>query len=78
MRAAGLPDQLVADAPLMLFGFLKGYLLAVLSAAPGKTGDTPEIDPTRYPTMAGLTQRMLDAVLTGIRGQAEQVGTARA
>ncbi|MEV6562982.1 TetR/AcrR family transcriptional regulator C-terminal domain-containing protein [Nocardia sp. NPDC051756] len=82
MRAAGLPDQVVADAPLLLFGFLNGYLLAVVSAGPERTGELPAIDGTRYPTMAALTtrmddfgsaaefDRMLDAVLSGIRDRA--------
>lgn len=87
MRAAGLPDQVVADAPLVLFGFLNGYLLAVVSADPGKTGEPPAIDPTRYPTMAALAprmhdfgstaefDRMLDTVLTGIRDRAARSAT---
>ncbi|RDI50135.1 TetR/AcrR family transcriptional regulator [Nocardia mexicana] len=76
MRAANLPDRVVADAPLTLFGFLNGYLLAVLNGNPA-TAHT--IDPTEHPTMATLAplmadfgsqtefDRMLDAVLSGIR-----------
>ncbi|MDP9868999.1 MULTISPECIES: TetR/AcrR family transcriptional regulator [Streptosporangium] len=87
MREAGLPDQVVADAPLMLFGFLNGYLLAVLSGGPDGVGDMPAIDATVYPTMATLTplqadfgsvaefDRMLDAVLGGIRNRADRQGT---
>ncbi|ASF08781.1 hypothetical protein CEQ30_16980 [Nocardia brasiliensis] len=32
MRAAGLPEQVVADAPMLLFAFRNGYLLAVTGA----------------------------------------------
>ncbi|PXX56516.1 TetR family transcriptional regulator [Nocardia tenerifensis] len=83
MHAAGLPDQLVADTPLLLFGFLNGYLLAVLSGGPGRAGDVPAIDAAHYPTMADLASRMgdfgseaefdrlLDTVLRGIRDRAE-------
>src|SRR5690606_4709269 len=35
MRAAGLPDRVIADVPLTLFGFLNGYLLAVVGGDPG-------------------------------------------
>ncbi|MEU6077437.1 TetR/AcrR family transcriptional regulator C-terminal domain-containing protein [Micromonospora sp. NPDC047074] len=82
MRAAGLPDQVVADAPLMLFGFLNGYLLAVLSGEPDGIGAVPAIDAAAYPTMATLMplqagfgspaefDRMLDTVLDGIRNRA--------
>ncbi|WP_280387068.1 TetR/AcrR family transcriptional regulator [Nocardia wallacei] len=82
MRAAGLPDRVVADAPLTLFGFLNGYLLAVLNGDPSAT---PAIDPARYPTMAALTpltdfgsapefDRMLNTVLTGIRARSAPSG----
>ncbi|MET7770655.1 TetR/AcrR family transcriptional regulator C-terminal domain-containing protein [Nocardia sp. NPDC005366] len=86
MRAAGLPDQVIADAPLMLFGFLNGYLLAVLSGGPDRL-DMPTIDAALYPTMAALAprqadfgslaefDRMLDAVLGGIRDRAFGHGT---
>ncbi|WP_280444973.1 TetR/AcrR family transcriptional regulator [Nocardia brasiliensis] len=81
MRAAGLPEQVVADAPMLLFAFLNGYLLAVTGA--GRTGELPAIDRTRYPTMAALAprmedfgstaefDRMLDAVLGGIRDRSD-------
>ncbi|SEL57043.1 TetR/AcrR family transcriptional regulator [Nonomuraea pusilla] len=87
MRAAGLPDQVVADAPLMLFGFLNGYLLAVLSGGSGQAGDMPAINATAYPTMAALASlqagfgsveefdRIFDTVLGGIRDQADRRGT---
>ena len=76
MRAAGLPERVVADAPMTLFAFLNGYLLAVLSE---HSGGIPNVDPAEYPTMAALTplmkdfgsaeefDRMLDTVLDGIR-----------
>ncbi|TQS29406.1 TetR/AcrR family transcriptional regulator [Microbispora sp. KK1-11] len=83
MRQAGLPDQVAADAPMALFGFLNGYLLAVLSGSP----DGLAIDATAYPTMAALAplradfgsaaefDRLLDAVLSGIRDQAARQAT---
>lgn len=79
MRSAGLPDQVIADAPLTLFAFLNGYLLAVLSEG---AGGVPELDATAYPTMAAFVplqagfgslaefDRVLDTVLAGIRNQA--------
>ncbi|WP_040792405.1 TetR/AcrR family transcriptional regulator [Nocardia paucivorans] len=79
MRADGLPDRVVADAPQILFGFLNGYLSAVLGSGSDKNGEIPAIDATRYPTMAALTplmadfgsvaefDRLLDSVLGGIR-----------
>ncbi|MGW4767094.1 TetR/AcrR family transcriptional regulator [Nocardia sp. NPDC004278] len=79
MRTAGLPDQVISDAPLVLFGFLNGYLLAVLNGGSDSAATVPAIDPTLYPTMAALAptmadfgsvaefDRMLDAVLGGIR-----------
>nr|WP_055504732.1 TetR/AcrR family transcriptional regulator C-terminal domain-containing protein [Nonomuraea pusilla] len=87
MREAGLPDQVVADAPLMLFGFLNGYLLAVLSGGSGQVSDMPAINATAYPTMAALASlqagfgsveefdRIFDTVLGGIRDQADRRGT---
>jgi AcrR family transcriptional regulator len=87
MREAGLPDQVVADAPLTLFGFLNGYLLAVLSGGPDGVVDIPAIDATAYPTMAALTplqagfgslaefDRLLGTVLGGIRNRAARQGT---
>lgn len=83
MRQAGLPDQVAADAPMALFGFLNGYLLAVLSGSSGR----PAIDATAYPTMVALAplqagfgskaefDRLLDAVLSGIRDQAVRQAT---
>ncbi|MEU5580656.1 TetR/AcrR family transcriptional regulator C-terminal domain-containing protein [Streptomyces huasconensis] len=79
MRAAGLPDQVVSDAPMVLFSFLNGHLLA-------RTGDrpaaAPAFDATAYPAMAALAplmadfgsltefDRMLDTVLAGIEARA--------
>ncbi|WP_067172509.1 TetR/AcrR family transcriptional regulator [Microtetraspora niveoalba] len=60
MRRAGIADQAIADAPLVLFGFLNGYLLATLSGNPGGTDDPatgvaqPAFDPAPYPTLAAL------------------------
>jgi AcrR family transcriptional regulator len=60
MRRAAIPDQTIADAPLVLFGFLNGYLLAILSTDPGGTSDPeagkvlPAFDPALYPTLAAL------------------------
>ena len=60
MRRAGLADQTVADAPMVLFGFLNGYLLATLSTDPGSRDGPetkavqPDFDPTQHPTFAGL------------------------
>jgi AcrR family transcriptional regulator len=75
MRTAGLPDRVVADAPMTLFGFLNGYLLAVLNGQPGVA---PAVDPAAYPELArvaplqhdyGTTaefDRLLDTVLAGL------------
>jgi AcrR family transcriptional regulator len=74
MRAAGLPDELVADAPMTLFSFLNGYLLAVLNGG----ADVPPVDAAAYPDLAALAprqrdfgtaaefDRLLDTVLGGI------------
>ncbi|QIS20586.1 TetR/AcrR family transcriptional regulator [Nocardia terpenica] len=82
MCAVGLPDQVIANTPMILFGFLNGYLLAVLSGGTGSAATVPAIDPTLHPTMAALAprmtdfgstaefDRMLDAVLSGIRDRA--------
>ncbi|WP_405690133.1 TetR/AcrR family transcriptional regulator C-terminal domain-containing protein [Streptomyces sp. NBC_01185] len=82
MREAGLPDQVVADAPMVLFSFLNGHLLARISAAPGEPGAVPAFDAADHPAMAALTplmadfgsrtefDRMLDTVIGGIREQA--------
>jgi AcrR family transcriptional regulator len=79
MRAAGLPEQTVADAPMVLFSFLNGHLLARTGDEPGAV---PAFDATAYPAMAALTplmadfgslaefDRMLDAVLAGIKDRA--------
>jgi hypothetical protein len=78
MRSDGFDDQAVADAPLTLFGFLNGYLLATLSVGVEGPAAVPAIDPVAYPTMAQLVplqadfgsheefDRMLDTVLSGI------------
>ncbi|MEV5646973.1 TetR/AcrR family transcriptional regulator C-terminal domain-containing protein [Nocardia sp. NPDC052254] len=80
MREAGLPDEVVSDTPTVLFGFLNGYLLAVLG---GGAPNVPEIDSALHPTLAGLASRMagfgasedfdrmLDTVLAGIRSRAD-------
>ncbi|MBQ0825933.1 TetR/AcrR family transcriptional regulator [Streptomyces tagetis] len=79
MRAAGVPDQAVADAPMVLFGFLNGHLLARTIEEPGAV---PAFDAAVYPAMAALTplmtdfgstaefDRMLGTVLDGIRRRA--------
>src|SRR5690606_22354815 len=46
MRAAGFADEVVADMPLTLFGFLNGYLLAVVGDS-GRQAGLPSIDATR-------------------------------
>ncbi|AHH18884.1 putative transcriptional regulator, TetR family [Nocardia nova SH22a] len=81
MCAAGVSDEVVADTPTVLFGFLNGYLLAVLG---GGAPTVPEIDPGLHPTMAALAprlvdfgtpadfDRMLDTVLAGIRARADR------
>ncbi|MEV0967355.1 TetR/AcrR family transcriptional regulator [Microtetraspora glauca] len=72
MRRAGIPDQTIADTPLVLFGFLNGYLLATVSADPGGTGDPatgaapPAFDPTLYPTLSALAP-----LQAGFGGEAE-------
>ncbi len=82
MRAAGLPDQVAADAPMVLFGFLNGHLLARVGGGPDGPAPVPEFDSDAYPGMAALAprwadfgsvaefDRMLDTVLDGIRGRA--------
>ncbi|MFB7215319.1 TetR/AcrR family transcriptional regulator [Streptomyces sp. NPDC056255] len=79
MREAGLPDQTVADAPMVLFSFLNGHLLARTSDGPSAV---PAFDATVYPAMAALSpfmadfgsltefDRMLDTVLAGIKDRA--------
>jgi AcrR family transcriptional regulator len=60
MRSAGIADQAIADIPMVLFGFLNGYLLAILSSNPGQAGDPvggaamSAFDLDRYPTLAAL------------------------
>ncbi|WP_329204200.1 TetR/AcrR family transcriptional regulator C-terminal domain-containing protein [Streptomyces sp. NBC_00683] len=79
MREADLPDQVVADAPMVLFSFLNGHLLARTSDEPGAV---PAFEAATYPAMAALTplmadfgslaefDRMLDTVLGGIKDRA--------
>ncbi|MDK0524094.1 hypothetical protein [Streptomyces sp. ML-6] len=71
--------QMVADAPMVLFGFLNGHL-------PARTGEgpstVPAFDATAYPAMAALSplmadfgsltefDRMPDTVLAGIKDRA--------
>ncbi|WP_280436412.1 TetR/AcrR family transcriptional regulator [Nocardia carnea] len=88
MRTAGIPDEIVADTPLLLFGFLNGYLLAILGE-PGSATTVPTLDPALHPTMATLApriagfgsvpefDRLLDSVLAGIRDRAAQQKTPR-
>lgn len=72
MHRAGIADQAIADAPMVLFGFLNGYLLAILSAGPREAGEPvggavmSTFDPNRYPTLAALAP-----LQTGFGGQAE-------
>ncbi|MFE5290724.1 TetR/AcrR family transcriptional regulator [Isoptericola sp. NPDC056618] len=85
MRRAGLPDRVVADAPMVLFGFLNGHLLARTTEGPAAV---PAFDARTHPTMAALVprwadfgsaaelDRMLDAVLAGLAQQAAAPGTA--
>lgn len=87
MREAGLPDQVVADAPMVLFGFLNGHLVARTSGGPDGPGPVPAFDAGTHPTMAALApllvgfgsvaefDRMLDTVLEGIRGRATRHGS---
>lgn len=82
MRADDLPDQVVADAPMVLFSFLNGHLLARTSGGPDGPTPVPAFDPTGYPAMAALAprmadfgspaefDRMLDTVLRGIEERA--------
>ncbi|MFF1920646.1 TetR/AcrR family transcriptional regulator [Streptomyces sp. NPDC058221] len=82
MRAAGVPDRVAADAPMVLFGFLNGHLLARTGGGADGPAPVPEFDPQVYPGMAALApwwadfgsvaefDRMLAAVLDGIRSQA--------
>lgn len=81
MRADGLSAQTAADAPLALFGFLNGYLLAVLNPDPELAGRPPALDAGEYPTLAALAplqagfgsaeefERMLATVIAGIAAQ---------
>ncbi|MFE4413493.1 TetR/AcrR family transcriptional regulator [Streptomyces sp. NPDC056821] len=84
MREAGLPDQVVADALMVLFGFLNGHLLARTSGGPDGPSPVPAFDAEAHPTMAALAplladfgsvaefDRMLDTVLDGIQDRAAQ------
>ena len=79
MRVAGLPDRVVADAPMTLFGFLNGYLLAVCTGQPGAA---PAVDPGTYPGLASVApwqhddgtaaefDRLFDTVLAGLDARA--------
>ncbi|MFF3395047.1 TetR/AcrR family transcriptional regulator C-terminal domain-containing protein [Streptomyces sp. NPDC002669] len=89
MRGAGVPEQVVADTPSVLFGFLNGHLLARTSAEVHGAAAVPDFDADAYPTLAELMprmadfgseaefDRMLDAVLTGV-AQAGRRGRASA
>lgn len=79
MRRAGLPDRVVADAPMALFGFLNGHLLARTTAGQAAV---PAFDADTHPTMAALAprwadfgsaaelDRLLDVVLSGLAQRA--------
>ncbi|WP_432972009.1 TetR/AcrR family transcriptional regulator [Dactylosporangium sp. CA-233914] len=72
MRRAEIADQTISDAPMVLFGFLNGYLLAILSTDPDGSGDPatgtapPAFDPARYPTLTALA-----ALQAGFGSEAE-------
>ncbi|MEW1690055.1 TetR/AcrR family transcriptional regulator [Streptomyces sp. NPDC091265] len=82
MREAGLPDRTAADAPMVLFSFLNGHLLARTGDGPEEPVAVPAFDSTAYPAMAAIAphmadfgslaefDRMLDTVLGGIRDRA--------
>jgi AcrR family transcriptional regulator len=72
MRRARIADQTIADAPMMLFGFLNGYLLAILSTDLDRADDRatgaaqPRFDPALYPNLAALAP-----LQAGFGGEAE-------
>ncbi|MFB7957665.1 TetR/AcrR family transcriptional regulator C-terminal domain-containing protein [Streptomyces sp. NPDC056045] len=78
MRDAGVPEQVVADTPSVLFGFLNGHLLARTSAEVHGAAAVPDLDADAYPALAELApqmadfgseaefDRMLDTVLMGV------------
>ena len=72
MRRAGLTDQTVADGPMVLFGFLNGYLLATLTTDPSGLDEPatgvaqPRFEPAEYPTLASLS-----SLQAGFGGDAE-------
>ncbi|MGW6209550.1 TetR/AcrR family transcriptional regulator [Streptomyces sp. NPDC055089] len=82
MRAAGLPDRVVADAPMVLFSFLNGHLLARTGDGTEGPGPVPAFDAGVHPALAALAplmdgfgsvtefDRMLDTVLDGIGDRA--------
>jgi len=86
MRRDGYPDQAIADAPMALFGFLNGYLLATVRTSPDETPVVPSFDAARYPTMASLAplqadfgsqaefDRLLETVIAGIGDAAGRGG----
>jgi len=81
MRDAGMAEQVVADAPSVLFGFLNGHLLARTAAEAHGAAAVPYFDTAMYPTLAELAprladfgseaefDRMLDTVLAGIASE---------
>ena len=85
---AGLPDRVVADTPMVLFGFLNGHLLARTSAASEGASAVPAFDAEAHPAMAALAplledfgsadefDRMLGTVLDGIKMRAGLGGQA--
>ena len=66
MRRGGFPDRTIAEAPVILFGFLNGYLLATLGpaasedAAEAADGGGFAPDATAYPTLASLAPILVD------------------
>ncbi|MCX4446231.1 TetR/AcrR family transcriptional regulator [Streptomyces sp. NPDC087866] len=86
MRAAGLPDQVAADAPMVLFSFLNGHLLARTGGGPEGPAPVPAFHAEVHPALTALAplmddfgsvtefDRMLDTVLGGLRGRATGQG----
>jgi AcrR family transcriptional regulator len=67
MRRAGIADQVVADAPMVLFGFLNGCLLAVVGADAGSAtleervvAAAAAVDPVSFPAMSVLAELQVD------------------
>ncbi|WP_055569807.1 TetR/AcrR family transcriptional regulator C-terminal domain-containing protein [Streptomyces atriruber] len=60
MRDAGVPEQVAADAPSVLFGFLNGHLLARTAAEAHGAAAVPDFDADAYPTLTELAPRLAD------------------